>query len=144
MKSFSFCPITNKKISKLVVRIHALIVVSTLLAFLITLHIIPGIFLFTDFLVRVLDRPQLSLFGHLARFIAIHLPINQGYENAGPKLFAARIGLLFSAIILFSLLFGSHGVAIITASLFALFAFLEGVFGFCVACLVYPYLAKSV
>jgi hypothetical protein len=59
--------------------------------------------------------------------------------DKGPKVFAARIGIVFTAIIVISILANAPVLAIIFASVLALFAFLEAAFGFCVACVIYPY-----
>lgn len=139
----ALCPVTDQRIGRLTVRIHALIVVLTLMVFFITLHIIPALLLLSDFLVRVLNLPKLSPIGIASRFIASQIPIKNTWENAGPKLFAARIGLMFSAAICISLLTGNLTAAIIAAGILAFFSFLEGAFGFCVACVIYPYLTKG-
>jgi len=139
----AFCPISEKKINTAVVRTHAIISVVVLLVFLLTHNLYIALFLLSDFLVRVLNFPRLSLLGIIARWIVRQLDIPGKQENAGPKLFAARIGLLFTFIIAGSLLFGNLSLAIYTASVLVFFSFLEGAFGICVACVFYPWVYKA-
>jgi hypothetical protein len=62
--------------------------------------------------------------------------------NAGPKIFAARIGLVFSVIILLATLIGLITTALVFATILGIFSFLEAAFGICVACKLYPYVYK--
>jgi hypothetical protein len=138
----AFCPISEKRVNTAVVRTHALISVAVLLAFIFTQNLFVALFLLSDFLVRVLNFPRLSLLGVVARWIVNTLGIQGKQENAGPKLFAARIGLLFTLIIAGSLIFGSVTLSVYAAIVLAFFSFLEGAFGFCVACVIYPWVHK--
>ncbi len=62
--------------------------------------------------------------------------------NAGPKIFAAKIGFLFCCVIaLFSLL-GFHGTSLVVGSIFIFFAALEALFRFCLACRIYPLIKR--
>lgn len=88
--------------------------------------------------------PQLSLVGLAARAITRLLPHNGKMENAGPKLFAARIGLLFSIGIVGGLLSGGTGLALTFTAVLAIFSLLEGALGFCMACVIYPYFYRLV
>ena len=62
--------------------------------------------------------------------------------NAGPKLFAARIGIVFSAAVVILHLIGLPFSAFTVAGVFAFCAFLEAAFSFCVACRIYPFVYK--
>ena len=140
----AFCPISDKRVNSAVVRTHALINVLLLLVFLFTQNLYIALFLLVDFLVRVLNFPNLSIAGIAARNWVRALNINGKPENAGPKLFAARIGLLFTIIISGGVLFGFPLLSFIAASVLTFFSFLEGAFGICVACLIYPYFRKLI
>jgi hypothetical protein len=59
--------------------------------------------------------------------------------NAGPKIFAARVGLILSASGAIALLMGNLPLAMIFAGVLSFFAFLESAFNYCVACKLYPY-----
>jgi hypothetical protein len=138
MHKNAFCPISDRKVDTAVVRTHALINTAIILVFLFTLNIIPALVLLADFFVRVANFPRLSLVGIAARTLAPWLPIKSKAENAGPKLFAARIGLLFTIIIGVSLVLGNIPFALTAAGILGFFSLLEGAFGICVACLIYP------
>jgi len=135
----AFCPVSEKKVNNAVVRTHAIINVVILIALLLSPNIYLALFLLSDFLVRIINFPRLSVVGITARFIVNKFQIKGKLENAGPKLFAARIGLLFTAVIATSLILGSPATAIAFAGVLALFSFIEGAFGFCVACMIYPF-----
>ncbi|HEX2395920.1 MAG TPA: DUF4395 domain-containing protein [Bacteroidales bacterium] len=142
MKSFAFCPVTDKQINERVARFNAAFTMLLLLIFLITQSIIPVLFLAVDFLLRAADYSQYSLLAISSRGIVKYFSIN-GYQiNAGPKLFAARIGFVFSLLIIVSFLSGAVLPAIILGGILGLFSFLESVFGLCVACEIYPYVYR--
>ncbi len=138
----AFCPISEKKVNTAVVRTHAVINVIILIAFLLSPNVYLALFLLSDFLVRIINFPRLSLVGLAARFIVNRFQISGKQENAGPKLFAARIGLLFTTVITASLILGSPATAIAFAGVLAFFSFLEGAFGVCVACVIYPFVHR--
>ena len=60
--------------------------------------------------------------------------------NAGPKVFAARIGLILATTIIVFLIFSNAVGAMIFAGILGFFSFMEAVFNFCVACKIYPYI----
>ena len=59
--------------------------------------------------------------------------------NAGPKIFAARIGLTLTVIAFLFALFNFNQAATITMAILGFFSFLEFSLGICVACKIYPY-----
>ena len=63
--------------------------------------------------------------------------------NEGSKVFAARIGLVLSAMAMGSFLAGFNLVAYIPGGILVFFSFLEAVFGYCVACRIYPLLFRQ-
>jgi hypothetical protein len=68
--------------------------------------------------------------------------LKQNPINAGPKFFAARIGLLFSSLIVISFVFSSFLSAYSLTGVLLLFSFLEGFLGICVACGIYPFVYR--
>jgi hypothetical protein len=138
----AFCPISDQRVNTAVIRTHALINVLILAILLIFPSALLALFLFTDFLVRVIKFPKLSIVGILARWIVQRFRLKGVQENAGPKLFAARIGLLFAFAITVLLITGNTSASLVVAGILTFFSLLEGVFGFCVACLIYPYVYK--
>jgi hypothetical protein len=138
----ALCPVSDKKINSAVIRIHASINVLIIGAFLLFPNIYVAMFLFADFLVRVINFPKLSVVGIVAQWIAKRLRLKGNQENAGPKLFAARIGLMFTFLIAASLIGGNVFAAMVLAGVLAFFSLLEGALGICVACLMYPFVHR--
>jgi len=143
MKSNALCPISDKKINERVARLNAVITFSLLILFVITSRTIIISFLLIDFLLRSAELSQYSPLAILSRSIVKLLNIKPKSVNAGPKIFAARIGVVFSFGVLLSTAFGGWNIVGISfISVFGVCAFLEGVFGICVACQIYPYVYK--
>lgn len=142
MKTTAFCPISNNKIDENVARFNAAITVVLLTLFILTSSVLPLAFLLVDFALR---GAELSAYSPLALFskrIVSTLGIKPKSVNAGPKIFAARIGIVFSLASLLFHLLGLAEVSLIIASIFALCALLEAVFSFCVACQIYPFVYR--
>ncbi len=140
----TFCPISDKRVNSAVVRTNALINVILLLVFLITQNMYIAFFLLADFLVRVMNFPKFSVTGIAARRMVTALGIRGKTENAGPKIFAARIGLIFTLLISGSLLLGYPLFSLGAAAVLTFFSFLEGAFGICVACMIYPHFQRII
>ena len=138
----TFCPISNKKINENVARGNAIQTVILLVIFALTLSPIVIGFLFIDFLLRGLELSKYSILATLSKRANFLFIIKPHVINAGPKIFAARIVLLFSAIIFVSTLLGWNIIALVFAGIFGFCAFLEGFFAFCIACEIYPFVYK--
>jgi len=144
MKSYAFCPISEEKIDERVARCNAIFTVIFLVIFAITWFIPLLIFLWIDFFLRGTSRSKYSLLTITSKLIVNHLPAGNYLINVGPKIFAARVGLMFVSIISALLIIDYSVTALIFMGILALFSFLEGVFGICVACIIYPYLYRIV
>jgi len=101
-------------------------------------------FLVADFFVRSIEKPQYSPLAIISKFILKRLKVNPQLINAGPKIFAARIGLLFAVLVSLSVVFGLGTTAIIFTVIFGICALLEAAIGFCVACRIYPVVYKLI
>ena len=142
MKTYALCPISNKKINERIARSNAILTVLLLGLFVLTANIFIIAFLFLDFFLRSAEFSKYSPLAFVSVYIAGLLKLKPKLVNAGPKLFAARIGVLFNAGILLAVLFGSNTLAITLTAVFGACAFLEGVFAFCVACQIYPFVYR--
>jgi len=142
MKTNAICPISNKKTDENVARFNALYTTVLLLLFLTSDNIIPIVFLLFDFSLRGLELAKYSPLAFLSRQSSSALNLKSKIINAGPKLFAARIGIMFSLVTLIFYASGLNTAAIVTASVFGICAFLEASIGFCVACQIYPLIYK--
>ena len=142
MKTYTFCPISENKINERVARLNAIFTVILLILFTLTQNIFFVVFLSFDFMLRSSDYSKYSLIALLSRNIISHLPIKPNYINAGPKIFAARIGIVLSGLTIITFLLSFNVLSLILASVLGIFSFMEGALGFCVACEIYPYLHR--
>jgi hypothetical protein len=142
MKNYAFCPISDARINERVARTNGIITTLILLAFGYSQNILLIVFLGIDFLFRATSFSKYSLVGITSRTLVKYLPLQTQWINAGPKIFAARIGLLFTVLIILSVFFSVSELTFAIVGVLALFSFLEGAFGICVACIIYPYIYK--
>lgn len=142
MKSNAFCPISDRKIDEHVARINGALTLIFLSVFTLTGNIIPILFLLVDFALRSGSLSRFSAFSFLSRNIVKLLHIKPDMINAGPKIFAARIGLVFNFAIILAFVFGLSNLVYVIIGIFAICALLESAFGICVACQIYPYVYK--
>ena len=142
MKTNAICPISINKVDENVARLNGIFTVLLLVVFALTGNILPVLFLLIDFVMRGAELSKFSPLAIISKLILTSLNIHKKPINAGPKIFAARIGILFSfGIVLFYFL-QIQSVALIFTGVFAFCAFLEGFFGYCVACQIYPFVYK--
>jgi len=92
-----------------------------------------------DFSFRLVSEGKHSPVIKLNSFLVENFKIKNIIINAGPKIFAARIGLLLTAFSLTFWIFNMPVASLATAGILVFFSFLESAFGFCVACKIYPY-----
>jgi hypothetical protein len=142
MKSYVLCPVSDKQIDGNVARISAALALALISIFGLTQNIIPVAFLATDFLLRPANLPNYSPLALASQSIAGALGFGKNYTNAGPKIFAARLGLFMTCLIITSILLNAGWLAYILAGILGLFTFLEAALGVCVACEIYPYLYR--
>jgi hypothetical protein len=142
MKIHALCPISEKKINERVARLNAGFTVLLISGFLLTQNIFFMVFLGIDFYLRTADRSKYSLLAISSKNIIKYLQVRELLINAGPKIFAARIGLLFSGGIIISFILNAKILALVLAGILGLFSFLESFFGICVACEIYPYVYR--
>ncbi|MEI8085940.1 MAG: DUF4395 domain-containing protein [Paludibacter sp.] len=142
MNTYAICPISNQKINETVARLNGFFTVVFLVSFVLTSNAFVIGFLFIDFLLRATKNSKFSPLAITSKSIAKQLALKQKMINAGPKIFAARIGLVFSVLILATSLLGLDTAALSLSAIFGVCAFLESAFGFCVACEIYPFVYK--
>ncbi len=142
MKSNAICPISISKIDENVARLNGTFTVILFAVFALTLNIIPVVFLLVDFLLRGAELSKYSPLAQLSIFLLKTFNVKKKPINAGPKIFAARIGVVFSAGILLFTLLNLPTAAFIFTAIFGACAFLEAAFSFCVACQIYPFVYK--
>lgn len=142
MSSTVFCPISFHKIDENIARLNGLFTTVLIILSGITGSVLPLLFLIIDFFTRSVPKPEYSLLAIISKYITKTLKLKKQPINAGPKIFAARIGLLFSVLAAVFTITGLEIAASITLIAFGACAFLEAAIGFCVACKIYPIVYK--
>lgn len=137
------CPISFEMVDEKVSRQNSIVVFVLLGAFCMTQNIWIVAFLVLDFFLRAIKKPLLSPIAQFNRNLNHMIGRKEKLINAGPKIFAARIGLLFSLLV-----FTFHATEYIiagniVAGVFIAAVGLEAFFGFCAACKMYPYLVAA-
>jgi hypothetical protein len=131
------CPMSSQFIDKGASRVGASLTALLLVLFAATGFWPIMAYVVLDYLVRVFANrrgPTSWVACQLLRIIGVE-PV---LANKGPKIFAWRVGLLM-AIVAFALLPVSPAAAVVVASALAGFNILDGVFNFCVGCILYTY-----
>lgn len=138
----NFCPISSLMIDERKSRMNAALSLLVLAIFFYTLSFLLILLLGIDFALRGFGRGAYSPIALSAGWLVKTFHLENGKINAGPKIFAARIGFVFCALVVLFLLLNLPFTALIIATTLTLFAFLEALFGFCMACYIYPYVLK--
>ena len=139
MRAYTFCPITENKINERIARSNAVLSLMLITAFAFTQNILLIVFLAVDFLLRAIPYTRYSLVAITSRSVVKCIPIDDHMINAGPKIFAARVGTLITGLIAIFMAFSLNYLSMALTGLLGIFSFLEGAFGICVACKIYPY-----
>jgi hypothetical protein len=134
--------VSFEKIDENVARINAAQAVVLLLLFLFSPWKWLILIVAADFCVRAFWQPKHSLFVMISRKIIALLKLKPVLVDAAPKIFAARIGFLFSCLLTACWLLHLQAAALIIGLMFAVCALLEAAFRFCVACKMYPLICK--
>jgi len=134
------CPVSTQKANENVVRITAFWVLLLTGVFIATTNLLIPVFLAFDFYIRAFTRSKYSPLSWVSAGIAKSFSLKPQWIDKAPKIFAARIGFLFSVLMFTMILSGFPAAAISAGSVLALFAFLECGLNFCAGCWVYTYI----
>ncbi len=134
------CPVSFKQINENLSRLNASFTVLMSVLFLVTGSPVFVLVLSVDFLLRNILEGRLNPVILFNKYIIEKADIQKNMINAGPKIFAARVGLFLSVLGTIFLFFGNSEVSVIFISVLALFSFMEAAFNFCVACKLSPYI----
>ncbi|MCA6363322.1 MAG: DUF4395 domain-containing protein [Bacteroidetes bacterium] len=135
--SAQYCPVHSDTVNERVLRIIAAFVVSLTAVSLFIVEPWIMFFLAFDFAVRAFSFPQYSLLRFLSLKISNALGQQPVPVNAGPKRFAAGLGMLFSMVIGVLLFSDYFFLTALTGGMLVACAVLESVAGFCVGCKIY-------
>lgn len=138
----TICPISFEKVNEKAAQVNAALAIVLILAFFFTpykwLILIPTI----DFFIRGFLKPSYSYFSAFSRTILRISKIDPLMVNAGPKIFAAKIGFIFCCVIAGLYWFELYSISLVIGFVFIFFAALEAIFRFCIACKIYPLICK--
>ncbi len=137
------CSYTGVSVDENAARFTALFTVALVAAAVATGWVWIYAALAVDFALRSRIRGRWSPLAFLARQLLRRLGIAPRITDAGPKAFAAKIGLLFSLGALTLGLFGYPVIGAAVALSLGACAALEAFVGFCVGCLMYSVLVRA-
>lgn len=135
------CPFSLRKADETVVRLVALMTFLIAITGIFTYLPLVALLLAIDFGIRALT-PWTSGLAFLGKTIAKTLKLPSKPINAGPKIFAARLGFGLALVIATLGFTGWTTAATILAGALAFFAALEAFFAVCVGCHLYTLLLK--
>lgn len=134
------CPVSPERIDENRVRVTALGVILIMGVFFMTGNVLFPAMLIVDFYIRAFTRLTYSPLSWLAHKFVMVIGTKPVLIDKAPKVFAARIGLLFAISITVASFSGFVLLANILGATLALFAFLECGLNFCTGCWVYTFL----
>ena len=129
------CPISFKQV-------NAALAILSIIFFFFTPYKWIILVLSIDFFIRGFLNPSYSFYSAISKTILRIFKIKPLMVNAGPKIFAAKIGFIFCCMIAVSYLLNFQRISLIIGSFFVFFAALEAIFRFCIACKIYPFIYK--
>ena len=136
------CPVDHVSISENRVRITAFLVFLTTLTFLLTGYWPVVLLLAIDFFLRGFGYGIYSPLFVLGGWLGKRIVISTRSVDRAPKLFAARLGFIFSDCLLIAAACGVKPMAYGLVGVLLIFSFLESVFGFCAGCVFYSILKR--
>ncbi|MGL4523315.1 MAG: DUF4395 domain-containing protein [Bacilli bacterium] len=144
------CPISGEQRDNTTARVvGGIVCILTVLAFIATAFgsiqlagMITG-FLGIDFLIRAFFHPKYSPLATVARIVVSKLKLQTKMVDSGAKVFAARVGLIFSSAIAVLLICNFKLAAMVVLGVLFLCSLMESAISFCVGCWVYSLLPKK-
>lgn len=136
------CPVVGFQTNKKVARLNAFFTLIILIFFVLTDFKYPIFFLGLDFFSRAFLKGKYSMISFFNKHLLRLFKIEPSMMNAGPKIFAARLGFLFCFLISLFYLFDFPLVANFLSFIIIILASLELFFDFCLGCKIYAFLCK--
>ena len=136
------CPISINQINERAAQVNAALTVLSIIFSLFTPYKWIILILAIDFFIRGFLNLSYSFYSAVSKIFLRIFKIKPLMVNAGPKIFAAKIGFIFCCMIAVSYFFNFQRMSLIIGSIFMFFAALEAIFRFCLACRIYPFIYK--
>ncbi|MCU7491060.1 MAG: DUF4395 domain-containing protein [Ignavibacteria bacterium] len=134
------CPLSPERVNEYSVRITGFLVAVLLSTYLVSDNVYIIWFLMADFFIRTFTPLKYSPLSGLASAFTriLRLPVIK--IPKAPKIFAARLGFVFTAVITLLYYSGLTVSSHVLALVLILFAMLEAALNICVGCQVYTYI----
>jgi hypothetical protein len=136
------CPVNDKQVNEIVIRLVAMEVIFVAVTALYFQNGYIAILLFLDFGFRAFGFGQLSPLKFIAQKTVTHFQLGYKATNEAPKKFAATVGFFVVGSFVLLLFLEYFLSASIIGGFLLLFASLESIFGICVGCMMYQQLAR--
>lgn len=133
------CPVSIEKINNNVARITGFMMAGMIGLYFATDNIVFMAIIAIDYLIRSIPGVKFSPFSGLANLLVRTLGLSKKQIGKGQKIFAARIGLVFSLTSTILFLFDPIA-SVIVAGVLMFFALLESLFDICAGCILYSYI----
>jgi len=143
MKYSQSCPISLEIVDENIVRVQAALISVLGISYLFTENQFILALLLYDFFIRIVGYKKISPSVIIAKICANIFSLSKKIVDAGPKKFAAQIGLIFVIAANLLYYFDYTEFSLYTIAILVVCAALESLFGFCVACQIYPLYSKS-
>jgi len=131
------CPVSDKQLNEKSIRIGAGLVLFLAVSAIILHNIWIFCILAVDFFIRGFTPYSISPVSFLSKFIGKIFLLNPTWVNAGPKIFAAKIGFFFCLTVSILYFKNLYLPGDIVAAVLCLCAGLESFFGVCLGCHFY-------
>jgi hypothetical protein len=136
------CPISDMRMNEKSIRIGAGFVLLLAVSGVILHNVGIFIVLAVDFFIRGFTRYQISPVSLISKLIVNVFADKPNWVNAGPKIFAAKIGFLFCLTVAILYFINLYLPGNIVAAVLCVCAGLESFFSVCLGCHLYAILLK--
>lgn len=134
------CPVSPLRVEANTVRLTAFLISALIAGFLITQNIFFITFICIDFAIRAFTEVKFSPLSWTANRMRKTLKLLDTKIDKAPKIFAARVGFLFSLAVISLYYLGLVKTATAVSLILLFFAMLESFLNFCFGCVVYTYI----
>jgi len=134
------CPISDQRVNEQVTRFNALFAIGIILLAFIMNSAVLLVFLMADFFIRAFTEIKFSPLNFASHYLSNTLSLPVKLIDKAPKIFAARLGFLMTAVISGLFIFDLKLASIVISGMLIFFASLEFLFAICVGCMIYTYL----
>lgn len=137
------CPIAPELVNETLVRTYSSVTLIAISLYLFTPFKEVIFISAIDFIIRVTIGVKYSPICTIIKFVLKTGNFPTHMINAGPKKFAAKIGLIITVLMSFSFIFELQTTSIVLGIISFSAVGAEAIFGYCVACKVYSFLPQS-